>query len=124
MGTTAQVSGVTANNFTSPVTYIVTAADSSTQNYVVTVKVVTFNDVPATYTETLGGIPYNLYPYIEALYSAGYTAGCQTPGNPLSYCPTRTFRRDESAVFMLRGLLGGNYGTPADPLPAPTGITI
>lgn len=39
IGTTTQASGVTANNFTSPVTYIVTAANSTTQNYVVTVNV-------------------------------------------------------------------------------------
>jgi glycopeptide antibiotics resistance protein len=35
----AQVSGTTANNFTSPVTYTVTAADASTQAYIVTVTV-------------------------------------------------------------------------------------
>jgi hypothetical protein len=37
VGTTAQVSGATANDFTLPVTYTVTAVDSSTQTYVVTV---------------------------------------------------------------------------------------
>ena len=36
---TAQVSGTTANNFTSPVTYTVTAADARTQAYIVTVTV-------------------------------------------------------------------------------------
>src|SRR5659263_4301 len=36
---TVQTSGTTAHNFTSPVTYTVTAADSSTQDYVVTVAV-------------------------------------------------------------------------------------
>jgi hypothetical protein len=39
VGSTVQVSGTTANNFTSPVTYVVTAADSSTQSYTVTVTV-------------------------------------------------------------------------------------
>jgi hypothetical protein len=39
IGATAQVSGTTANNFSSPVTYRVTAADSSTQDYTVTVTV-------------------------------------------------------------------------------------
>ena len=33
------MSGTTANNFTSPVTYTVVAADGSTQAYVVTVTV-------------------------------------------------------------------------------------
>ncbi len=37
VGATPQVSGTTVNNFTSPVTYTVTAQDSSTQNYTVTV---------------------------------------------------------------------------------------
>jgi len=39
VGTATQVSGTTANNFRSPVTYTVTAADASTQPYVVTVTV-------------------------------------------------------------------------------------
>jgi hypothetical protein len=39
VGSTEQVSGATANNFTNPVTYTVTAADSSTQDYTVTVTV-------------------------------------------------------------------------------------
>jgi hypothetical protein len=39
VGSTAQVSGTTANDFTKAVTYIVTAADSSTANYAVTVTV-------------------------------------------------------------------------------------
>ena len=39
VGSTSQVSGTTPNNFTSPVTYTVTAADGSTQNYVVTVTI-------------------------------------------------------------------------------------
>jgi len=37
VGTTVQVSGTTANNFTSPVAYIVTAADGTTATYTVTV---------------------------------------------------------------------------------------
>ncbi len=37
VGSTTQVNGVIANNFTSPVVYTVTAANGSTQNYTVTV---------------------------------------------------------------------------------------
>ena len=37
VGTTVQTSGVTPNNFTTPVTYIVTAADATTVTYSVTV---------------------------------------------------------------------------------------
>ena len=39
VGATTQVSGTTANNFTSPLVYTVTAADSSTVDYTVTVTV-------------------------------------------------------------------------------------
>ena len=39
VGVTPQVSGVTANNFTSPVAYVITASDSSSSTYNVTVKV-------------------------------------------------------------------------------------
>ncbi|HSQ66046.1 MAG TPA: hypothetical protein VLM85_22645 [Polyangiaceae bacterium] len=39
VGTTTQVSGTTPNDFTSPVTYVVTAADSSQQSYTVTVTI-------------------------------------------------------------------------------------
>jgi hypothetical protein len=39
VGPTAQASNVTANDFTNPVTYTVTAADGSTKDYIVTVTV-------------------------------------------------------------------------------------
>jgi len=39
VGSTVQINGTTANDFTNPVVYIVTAADASTQNYTVTVTV-------------------------------------------------------------------------------------
>ncbi|MGA9109983.1 MAG: DUF1566 domain-containing protein [Smithella sp.] len=39
VGSTAQISGTTANNFTSPVVYTVTAADSSSTTYTVTVAI-------------------------------------------------------------------------------------
>ena len=41
IGIVAQTSGITANNFTMPVTYTVTAADLSTSNYNVTVSLAT-----------------------------------------------------------------------------------
>jgi len=47
VGTTDQVSGITANDFTNPVTYSVTAEDGITsQDWVVTVIVVTDQEVP------------------------------------------------------------------------------
>ncbi len=41
VGTTTQVSATTTNNFTTPVTYVVTAVDASTKTYTVTVTKVT-----------------------------------------------------------------------------------
>lgn len=58
----------------------------------------TFGDVPPTH-------PY--FAYIEALYRAGYTAGCST--SPLLYCPERSMTRAEGAVFVMRGHLGAAY---------------
>jgi len=47
IGSTAQVSGTTPNNFTSPVTYTVVAEDGSTQDYVVTVTVTPISTLKA-----------------------------------------------------------------------------
>ncbi len=44
VGGTPQVSGTTANDFSSPVTYRVTATDASTQDYVVTVRGLAIGD--------------------------------------------------------------------------------
>jgi hypothetical protein len=64
-----------------------------------------FADVPPSYWA---------YTYIEALYHAGFVAGCST--SPLLYCPVRNLTRAESAVFILRG----KYGAIANPpYPAP-----
>lgn len=48
VGTTAQTSGVTANDFTSPVAYIVSAADGSTATYTATVTVASATAKAAT----------------------------------------------------------------------------
>jgi hypothetical protein len=47
------------------------------------------------------------FPYIEALYEAGYTSGCSE--SPLLYCPDSILRRSESAVFVERGIHGTGY---------------
>ena len=72
-----------------------------------------FSDVPYLYSVSLGGVNYYLHDYIEALYDAGYTAGCLT--SPLRYCPDNTMTRAESAVFLLRGQFGAGYAPPAAP---------
>jgi hypothetical protein len=60
-----------------------------------------FEDVPLDH-------PY--YPYIEALYQAGYVAGCSE--TPLLYCPERAMNRAESAVFVERGVWGADFMPP------------
>lgn len=57
-----------------------------------------------------------MYPYIEALYNAGYTSGCSV--DPLMYCPDAIMDRAMAAVFMLRGQFGAEY----TPNPTPSGI--
>jgi hypothetical protein len=65
-----------------------------------------FNDVPETYWS---------WQYIERLYRAGVTSGCNT--SPMMYCPMTTVTRDQMAIFLLRGKHGSSY-TP----PIPTGV--
>jgi len=69
VGTTAQTSALTPNDFTSPVTYTVTAEDGSTTNYTVTVTLasniatITSNTYTisnnGTNSEAITNIPYN-----------------------------------------------------------------
>jgi hypothetical protein len=61
---------------------------------------------------TFADVPF-AHPYhddIEALYLAGYTAGCNT--NPLRYCPDAAMSRAESAVFVERGIHTATYDPP------------
>ncbi|MEW5847126.1 MAG: DUF5018 domain-containing protein [Bacteroidota bacterium] len=55
VGTTPQVSGTTANDFTSPVTYTVTAEDGSTQDWVVTVNITAASTEKDILTFTIAG---------------------------------------------------------------------
>jgi hypothetical protein len=68
VGATAQVSGTTANDFTSPVTYRVTAGNGSTQDYVVTVTVA----APPEVGDSYGG---GKVAYIFQSRDPGYVAG-------------------------------------------------
>ena len=66
----------------------------------------TFGDVPFTHPQ---------YKYIQALYDAGLTSGCTA--TPLMFCPDLILDRAQSAVFMVRGLLGSSFTPPAAPWP-------
>jgi hypothetical protein len=63
----------------------------------------TFVDVP---------LDHWAYDSIEALYQAGYTAGCNT--DPFMYCPERTLNRAEGTVFTVRSEHGAQF-TPPQP---------
>jgi hypothetical protein len=66
-------------------------------------------------------VPYGYWAkdYIEALYKAGFVAGCQTTPTRL-YCPENILSRAESAVFVERGEHGA---IPNPPYPAPSSPT-
>jgi hypothetical protein len=49
--------------------------------------------------------------YIERLYRAGITGGCNA--KPLSYCPEATVTRAQMAVFLERGMHSSTYTPPA-----------
>ena len=54
-----------------------------------------------------------LYRYIQALWDAGFTAGCST--EPLMFCGDTILDRAQAAVFMLRGQFGSGYVPPVEP---------
>jgi murein DD-endopeptidase MepM/ murein hydrolase activator NlpD len=66
-------------------------------------------------SQVFGDVPpsYWAYDYINALYNAGYVAGCST--TPRLYCPEQTLLRSESAVFVLRGAYGAITDPPYPP---------
>ena len=66
------------------------------------IDVSTFGDVPPSH-------PF--FTWIEALYRAGITGGCNT--TPLLYCPDAHVTRAQMAVFLLRGIHGAAYQPPA-----------
>ncbi|MGD2163767.1 MAG: LamG domain-containing protein, partial [Anaerolineales bacterium] len=58
------------------------------------------------------------FEYINALYNAGYVAGCSS--EPRLYCPDNILSRAESSVFVMRGQYGN---IPDPPYPAPSTAT-
>jgi hypothetical protein len=107
IGTTVQVSGTTANDFTSPVIYTIVAADTSTQDYVVTVtaapaaRTVTYNangatsgTVPVDGTAYLAGQIVTVLGNTGTLARTGWTFGgwnTAASGSGTTYAPSSTF---------------------------------
>jgi len=93
------------------------AARSVTANFVYAV----FDDVPFGYTQTLGGVTYDLYPYIQALWDNGFTNGIwiQKDGSGnityALYGPTNNLNRSMVAKFLLNVVHGRDYVVPQLP---------
>ena len=62
----------------------------------------TFFDVP---------LDYWAWDFIERLYAAGITGGCNN--NPLRYCSETVVTRAQMAIFLERGIHGSSYNPPA-----------
>ena len=69
----------------------------------------------ATALPTFTDVPFDhpFYAEIEALWIAGFTAGCTS--EPLDFCPATILDRAQSAVFLLRGQFGSGYVPPIPP---------
>jgi hypothetical protein len=110
VGAVLQTSGVTSNDFSSPVTYTVTAADSSTTNYAVTVTVspLTFNYTGSQQNFT---VPPGVTRIRMTLTGAAGGLGAVAPAGAggqmiaeLSVAPSDTY-------FVFAGGRGGSGGT-------------
>src|SRR5215203_457455 len=51
------------------------------------------------------------WPFVEAIFNAGITAGCTT-AMPPAFCPAQTVSRAEMAIFLLKGRHGAAYQPP------------
>jgi len=47
--------------------------------------------------------------YIQGVFDDGITAGCQAAGQPMRFCPGQNISRGHMAVFIEKGLRGGDY---------------
>jgi hypothetical protein len=64
---------------------------------------------PETFDDVV--LNYWAHDYIQSLYTAGITGGCQV--NPLAYCPDGMVTRAQMAIFLLKGIHGSSYSPPA-----------
>ncbi|MBJ6360759.1 cadherin-like beta sandwich domain-containing protein [Paenibacillus sp. GCM10012307] len=116
IGPVTQSSGVTVNNFTNPVTYVVTAADGSQQNWTVNVSVaipaaptglthssITSTGWVQTWTAVTGATGYNVYVDGTKINSSPITATSftvtdQSPGTTYSVEVTAVNGSGESSA--------------------------
>jgi len=92
VGTTTQISGTTANDFTNPVTYTVTAANGTTATYTVTVK------VALATSKAISAFSFVGYPA-----STGTISGSSTPYTIAVSVPSGTNRAALIAKFTTSG---------------------
>ncbi len=99
---------------------IATTTPASTNTPTATATATSTNTPLATTTAIFEDVPSDhwAFEYINALYNAGYVAGCSS--DPLLYCPDNILTRAESAVFVLRGQYGAIPDPPYSPPATPT----
>ena len=102
VGSTVQVSGTTANDFSRPVIYTVTAADGSSASYTVTVTVAPENKVATPIFDPPAGSYSSDQSVTISCATSGaeirYTTDGATPGEALPCTPLR-FRWQATAVL-------------------------
>ncbi len=89
----------------------VTAVDGSFNQGSASITV-TLETTPTPPPPVFADVPANhvFFGFIQAIAQAGITGGCAT--NPPLYCPDDGVRRDQMAVFLLRGIHGAGYQPP------------
>ena len=113
VGTTVQTSGVTPNNFTTPVTYIVTAADATTATYSVTVTASSISAKAFT-AYSFAGFPNSA----GIIDEAAKTIAVTVPNGTNVTALVATFATTGSSVKVgtttqTSGVTANNFTTPA-----------
>jgi len=83
------------------ITYISSEVPQDVDAGNILLRVTGFEDIPPGYWAEDA---------IYKIYDAGITTGCSK--NPLRYCPLRDVNRAQMAVFLERGINGGNFTPP------------
>jgi hypothetical protein len=110
---TPQASGVTANNFSNPVTYVVTAADGTTQSYVVTLAVAASPAKAITAFSFQGLAP----PVVGTVNEAAHTIAAAVPNGTAVTALVATFTTTGASVSVagtpqVSGVTANNFSNP------------